>query len=255
MTALQSIMRMFVCAVFVICMSVPAAGQVSKTQRGESFAVPTFREVAVSTMMLGAFDLSRNEVIDEYAKLMYCSLYKDKFKLDFEWNNIRREISGKIKGKREYFRTNYEMYGVVYLGRYSFETQDFPLVRDTALVNVGSLNLLTLDGSEGKLERRLCMDMEPTNVFPADYVFLLQQPLVLDRIKMPMDEAEALLKRMDGMNNKERALYIRFRVRLLSASEIGSRKVPSMAVRGELISVDLFYDREMTKHFANVALK
>lgn len=207
-------------------------------------------------MMLDAYDNNNNEVIDEYAKLMYCSLYLEKYKSDFEWNNIRRELGNKIRTKREYFRTHYEISGPIYLGRYSFETQDFPFVKDTALVNVGSLTLLTMGRRSALAESRLCGEQDKSSLFPTSYIFILQQPLTLDRIKMPMDEAEKLLKRMDAMHNKERALYMRFRMRLMAASGMDTRSSqPRLLMRGELVSVDIFYDREMTKHFATVALK
>lgn len=227
-----------------------------KENRGEAFAAPNFRELVITSMMLDAYDNNNNEVIDEYAKLMYCSLYLEKFKSDFEWNNIRRELGNKIRAKREYFRTHYEISGPIFLGRYSFETQDFPFVKDTALVNVGSLTLLSMGRRAAQAESRLCGDQERSSLFPSNYVFILQQPLTLDRIKMPMDEAEKLLKRMDAMHNKERALYVRFRMRLMAASGLDSRNnPPRLLMRGELVSVDIFYDREMTKHFATVALK
>lgn len=213
--------------------------------------------MVITSMMLDAFDNNNNEVIDEYAKLMYCQLYLEKFKSDFEWNNIRRELGNKIRTKREYFRTHYEISGPIYLGRYSFETQDFPFVKDTALVNVGSLTLLSMPRRAPQTDGRPCGDLEFKNpLFPPTYVFILQQPLTLDRIKMPMDEAEKLLKRMDVMNNKERVLYMRFRMRMMAASGIDARSSqPRLLMRGELVSVDIFYDREMTKHFATVALK
>ena|SRR6218665_3374342 len=230
---------------------------VKKENRGEAFAAPTFRDMAIASVMLGAFDGDSNQVIDEYAKLIYCPLYREKFKSDFEWNNIRRELDNKIKSKREYYRTNYEMTGVVYLGRYSFETQDFPFIKNTAIVNVGSLTMLAVSERGDEVVSEACVagkrNEEP--FFPSSYIFLMQQPLTLDRIKMPMDEAEKLLKRMDVMNNKERALYVRFRVRLLGTAGVLSRGRSRLMLRGELASIDIFYDQEMTKHFATVALK
>lgn len=224
--------------------------------RGESFAAPNFRELALTSLMLEAFDSTKNETIDEYAKLMYCPLYRENFKSDFAWNNVRQELGRKLQGKREYFRTHYEIAGVVYLGRYSFETQDFPFVKDTALVNVGSLTLLNTMQRGDRDVALLCDDTEGSKFFPTVYLFGLQQPLTLDRLKMPLADAEKLLARMDGMNNKERALYIRFRVRLLGAGVLVERRArKNLLLRGELAAVDLFYDREMSKHFASISLK
>lgn len=224
--------------------------------RGESFAAPTFRELALTSLMLEAFDTTKNETIDEYAKLMYCPLYRENFKSDFAWNNVRQELGRKLQGKREYFRTHYEIMGVVYLGRYAFETQDFPFVKNTALVNVGSLTLLTTPQRARRDGWRVCDDLEASKLFPTGYLFALQQPLTLDRLKMPLEDAEKLLKRMDMMNNKERALFIRFRIRLLGSGIIVERgTTKNLLLRGELAAVDLFYDREMSKHFASISLK
>lgn len=234
----------------------PAIAQEDPKQwRGESFATPTFRELALTSLMLESFDTSSNEIVDEYAKLMYCSLYREKFESDFQWNSVRQELGRNLQSKREYFRTHFELAGTIYLGRYSFETQDFPFVKDTALFNVGSLTLLGLDTTDTQ-KYRICNDQMPTSVFAFTYLFMLQQPLTLDRLKMPMDEAEALLKRMELMNNKERALHIRFRIRLMGAGQPQGRLIHrTIMMRGDLVSVDLFYDREMTKHFAVVSLK
>jgi hypothetical protein len=242
--------------VFAALIAFPAMAQEDPKQgRGESFATPTFREMALTSLLLGAYDTNSNETIDEYAKLMYCPLYQEKFKSDFEWNSVRQELGRKLQSKREYFRTHYEIAGTLFLGRYSFETQDFPFVNNTALVNVGSLSLISASPTEaGRF--RVCGEPAPSTLFPSNYLFMLNQPLTLDRLKMPMDEAEALLKRFEVMNNKQRAIYIRFRVRLLGAGPLYTRGArTSMMMRGDLVSIDLFYDREMTKHFAVVSLK
>lgn len=256
-----SMRPLFRFVLLLVCVLIaPASASAQKADdrfaRGEAFAAPNFREMALTSMMLDAFDNSKNETVDEYAKLMYCPLYLSKFKSDFEWNSIRQELSRKLKSRNEYFRTNYELSGTIFLGRYSFETQDFPFIKNTALVNVGSVNLFMPNRREMNQSRRICGEGEASAMFPVNYVFLLNQPLTLDRIRMPPDEAESLLKRLDQMNNKERALYIRFRVRTMGVSGIDRRTANTVLMfRGDLVSVDIFYDREMTKHFATVALK
>lgn len=257
MLACRTLSKMLVVLVFAVLVSTPVYAQHKENRdqgRGESFAFPTLRELALSTLMLGAYDTNDNKTVDEYAKLMYCSLYLEKYKSDFEWNSVRQELTRKLQGKHEYFRTHYEITGTIYLGRYSFETQDFPFERKTALVNVGSLTLFSSQTFNPGLPCH--PTTAQTSFLPNNYLFVLQQPLTLDRLKMPMDEAEALLKRLDLMNNKDRALYIRFRVRLLGAGNLQSMgPYTSVMMRGDLVGVDLFYDRELTKHFAVISLK
>lgn len=247
-----------ICALAVLlCLSGQMA-MASKYGGGEAYSEPTFRELAQTMMFMDGFK-TEDVVIDEYAKLMYCALYNEKFTNDFEWNKIRSLLLQKIQTRKDYFRVLYQISGVIYLGRYNFETQDFPFINDSALVNVGSLVLFdATNNADLQRERILCGGKRAVSlILPAYYVFRLNQPLTFDRLKIPMDEAQKLLSRMQKSKNDERALFVRFRVRAIAAQPASKVQaaLEAAVLSGEMTAIDLFLDKEMTQPFASVEVR
>lgn len=238
----------------------PAPAAVVGGDKGEAFAVPTFRELSQMLVMMGGLDIQNPKIADEYAKLMYCGLYHDKFKNDFEWNKIRQQIVNRVGSKKEYYRIQYQMSGTLYLDRYNFETQDFPLGKQSAMTRVGSMILYdawSAATGEDPRNRWLCRDLTASWIFPASYTFQLNQPLTIDRLKLPVDEAKVLLDRMTQQKNSDRRLYLRIRVRVMGIDRLaGPRdRVAYVYLKGEVTNVDIFLDYDMTKYLTSVTIK
>jgi hypothetical protein len=232
----------------------------SKYGGGEAYAEANFRDLAQTLILMDGVSLEDNKIIDEYAKMNYCSIYKEKFRDDFEWSRFRKLLIQKVQSKKEYFRNLYQISGVIYLGRYNFDTQDFPFINKSALVNVGSLQLFDLNrnSAETVALRTLCQGEGMSQILPDHYVFELNQPLTFDRLKLPMEEAKKLLERMERMDNTDRRLYVRFRMRIISIVPTPIEKLNIQTVirlRGELTGIDIFLDRALTQPFARVEVK
>ncbi len=226
---------------------------------GEAFAEPTFRDLSMMLLMLDGVDINNPTVADDYAKMNFCSLYKDKYKNDFEWNKVRQQIITRIQSKKDYYRLQYELDGTIALDRYNFDTQDFPLTPQTAMERVGSMILYdsgTAPDNQTKNVRILCNDDHFTKTFPGSYMLVMTQPLTFDRLKLPMDEAKALLERMASQKNAERRLYVRFRMRVTGIDKVrGNRDVAiEVDVKGEVVAVDVFLDHDMTKYLTSINL-
>jgi hypothetical protein len=238
----------------------PSRAAVVGGDKGEAFAIPTFRELSQMLVMMGGLDIQNPKVADEYAKLMYCGLYYDKFKNDFEWNKIRQQIVNRVGSKKEYYRIQYQMSGTLYLDRYNFETQDFPLGKQSAMTRVGSMILYDSWGGttgEDQRVRRLCRDLTFSQIFPGNYTFQLNQPLTVDRLKLPVDEAKELLDRMTHQNNHDRRLYLRIRVRVMGVDRTSGprERITNVFLKGEVTNVDIFLDYDMTKYLTSVTIK
>lgn len=221
---------------------------------GEAYGVPSFRDMVQTAVMMDAFDIS-NPLIDEYARLFYCDLYQKKFSNDFEWNNIRQEISGRLKGKKEFYRILYQFAVPVYLGRYNFDTQDFPFEKKTALISIGAMELMSVAANENRASK--CLDLSKPGIFYKRYVVKLTETLTLDRLKIPVATSEKFLAKMQSMNNTERLVYLRFRVKLAAANKGKSSKAEDSApgyFLGKIISIDVFLDKEFTQFVVNVPL-
>jgi len=241
-------------------LSLPGSAMASKYGGGEAYAEANFRDLTQTLILMDGVSIEDNKILDEYARMNYCTVYQEKFHDDFEWVQFRKLLTQKIQSKKEYYRNLYQISGVIYLGRYNFDTQDFPFVNNSALVNVGSLQLFDLISTTkaGAEARLICGGKEKAMLMPDHYVFELNQPLTFDRLKMPMEEAKRLLERMTRMENKDRRLYVRFRVRVISVVPIPVRVFSAKStirLRGELTGIDIFLDRDLTQPFATVEVK
>jgi hypothetical protein len=225
-------------------------------ESGEAFASPTFRELSQMLVMMDGIDINDPAVADDYAKLLYCGLYKDKFKNDFEWNKVRQQLINRVVSKKDYYRTQFELAGSINLDRYNFETQDFPLTPATEMVRVGSMILYDVTNEPDPRLRVLCRDESVTRVFPGHYLFVLAQPLTFDRLKLPMEEAKALLERMNSTKNKDRRLFVRFRLRITGIDKVLKTRAENVQVmlKGEMTNIDIFHDAELTKLLTSINL-
>jgi hypothetical protein len=228
--------------------------------QGESFATPTYRDVVQAFLLMQGLDISNNKVADEYAKLSYCTLYQQKFHNDFAWNKIRAELINRAMQKHDYYRVQYQLEGTLYLGRFNFETQQFPLVKKSQLNHVGSF--MAIDFTSRGLARpyRLC-STDYSVIFPGRYVFEINQPFTLLGLKVSQDEAKGLLDKMASLGNADRRLYIRFRYRAQTVDKLDpfakdyDPRAAHGIFHGELTNVDLFLDHDMTKFYKSIPLK
>ncbi|MBI1216877.1 MAG: DUF4852 domain-containing protein [Alphaproteobacteria bacterium] len=247
-------------SLILACAVPPRAMAESGPGQGESFSPPTYRDLVQTFLMMQGLDINKDKIADEYAKLSYCSLYKKKFHNDFSWNKIRSELITRVNQKRDYYRVQYQLEGTIYLGRFNFENQQFPLIKDSAINHIGAL-IATDPRSPDSLPYRLCGDHDFSSVFPYQYIFELNRPFSLKALKVSQDEAKALLDKLASLGDTDRRLYVRFRYRIQTVDKIdpfgkgfdirGARG----SFHGELTSVDLFLDHDMTKFYMRLPLK
>jgi hypothetical protein len=221
-------------------------------EMGEAYAATNFKELVQAMILMGGLDINDPKMADEYAKLVYCNLYKENFSDDFEWNNIRRQIVSRVLEKKEPYRVNFEIFSVIKLERYDFENQIFPLTADTKLVKVGTM--IVYDRKSDYVP--YCDQDLQSPLMPLFIQLGLSQPLTFDKLKIPMDEAEELIDAFERLKVMDRQLYARFRTRLsfvgeLEESQGGLRRA---TIRAELKSIDLFLDKEMTMFVKNIQL-
>ncbi len=224
------------------------------TEAGEAYIYPTFSELTQTTLMLGGMDMTKPEILDEYIRMMYCDLYRENFTHDFAWHEIEKQILARVNSKTEYYRSLYQLGGVIELGQYDFQNRHFPLISNTAFQNVGYMELF----SEGDF-KPYCEVQNPVTgaitmggrVFPIDINIVLSEPLSLTAIKASKEQAQNLLDMFAKMRSQKRILYIRFRFRVQSVQS----KRAKTDLNGEIVSIDIFYDKEMTKWLMSVPLR
>lgn len=251
----------FACFLLLAAFTAARAGVIGG-DKGESYADPTYKELVQTLVMMDGIDITDPLVANDYAKLMFCDLWKANSKNDFDWQKIRQQIVSRVTQHRDYYRIQYQLGGTIFLNVYNFETQDFPFKPESALVRVGSMALLDITqiGEREKGIKKLCGDQELSVSFPVNYTSQMHQPLTFDRLKIPMDEAKQLLDKMAAMKNTDRRLYVRFRFRLQSLINkmppppVNLRRNRAMFV-SELSQIDVFLDKDMTKFVTTVYIR
>lgn len=253
---------MFVRYFFFIFLAMSVLGTPSSVRAmdvNEGYAVPTFRELSQTLTILGGLDAMKDDVFDEYAQIMYCDLYKDKYLNDFEWSKIRSKIRSRVQEKKDYYRVLYEVTAPVILGRYDFERQVFPLVDRSALDNVGVI--VIYDDSQF---RYACGETQQfLKLFPRVYYLSLDRPVTITGMPISADEAKNMLDVLEsvkittnvssGDTAMARKAYLRFRFRIGGA--IDASNLQRALFRGAIEQVDFFVDQEATKFIVNIPVR
>jgi len=212
---------------------------------GEGYSTPTFRELYTTIAMFGGVDVSNDEVINEYARMIYCDDYTKYFKNDYEWNIRKQVIAKRLKDKEEPYRVLYEIVDTVTLGRYDFNEEFFPVEGAGAIANIGNVQLF-----DSRMFQEYCSIKEKSDVFPPKINMLLAMPLSITKIKIKKEHMKEISDLMAKYNlTDNRKVYQRVRLRLTDA--IGYRyangTIVSSELEGKVTGVDFFYDKEMTK--------
>lgn len=230
------------------------------TEAGEAYIYPTFTELTQTTLLLGGMDVNEPGVLEQYIHLMYCDLYKQNRNDDFAWHGIQKQILARINAKKEYSRTLYQLGGAVILGPYDFERQMFPLVDGTAFQNVGYMSLFSKEEFKPYclfLNRSPATANLGKDIFARNINIVLSEPFNLTSFRATPQEAQKLLNMMQKQRVQGRKLYIRFRFRVQSVLNVEKERgaYNKVDLSGEIVSIDLFYDKEMTKWLASLPVR
>ena len=220
----------------------------------EGYALTSLKELAQTMIGIGFFDIRIPEVADEYARLVYCDLYRRNYSNDVDWDKIRSQIISNVVEKKEYFRVLYEVRGIFKLGRYNFDTQFFPFSKrtlkekGTTMKNVGSIGLISVNEYSP-----FCGIRGYPKFFFPDISLKLFPPITVGGFKVPIENVEGILARMEEAGNKKRIVYGRVKFRIVEPvpKKRASRKIE---MKGNVIAVDFFLNQEMTKFIGSVKL-
>lgn len=245
--------RFLVLLSFLVFLSVGGASLRAVPDTGEAFVEPTFEELTQTTLIMGGLDINDPFVAEEYLKMMFCNIYRQIYKDDFTVNKIIEQIRKKFITKKEYPRTLFQVTGKLLLGKYDFKNKEFPFANKQDYENVGSVSVFVPDDFN-----LYCVSREgkwvSQPVFPTSINVILSQPLNIVSLKVGPEEAKKILETLERLGNEKRELYVRFRLRaqaLYSSLKKGSTRTD---FGGNMISVDLFYDKELTMWLASLPL-
>lgn len=170
------------------------------------YVKPSLANFFKTLVRFGAVDIRSEKMLDVYARVVECKIYKKYYGNDFEWVKIRKAIKESIKNDIGSFPMAYYFDSVLQLGRYDFKNGFYRFTDKTAQTRS---NVFTIRAHD---EER-CTE-ERTFFPPLTYQFILDTPLKMLGLPLTADEGRLLLERMEQAKNNDRLIYVRFNFRV-----------------------------------------
>lgn len=231
---------------FLVIFSVWSTDALAKTT-GRGFTDVEYRTLTQTYFAMYDGGNPTNQMLDEYAQMTHCDLYKEHFTNDFKWEKIRGSIRKDFSADND-IQVDYEIKGDALLGRYDFEKNQFPVIGKARHDNIGKLFLFAQGGYFSFCNRRGNLEY-----LPASYVVKLFEPFSTHALDVPPEMASAIVNRM-YMDKKtsHKKVFARYRVTLYDISDAYYDHGQTTEFQGELISIDYFLDPEMTQKFHTI---
>ena len=187
------------------------------------------------------------DMIDNYAKLVYCELYKEYFSDDFEWEKIRSSIKKDIRNYHSNLQRYFEITGKVMIDRYDFEANAFPVLPESRLNNIGKLAIYEPDSFFS-----YCGESGLPEFLPASYNLILRNPFSVNKIPLPPEKAQEIVRFIATNEDGQRIIYVRYRMELMDFAGLEGQLRKAANVRGQIQSIDLFLDPALTRKFGSL---
>jgi len=183
----------------ILCVASPASA--------EDYIKPDWTTLIRALVRFNALTLSDDRLLDDYAAISECDLYRKLHSDDFKWQKVRDAIRESMKMNIATFPTAFGYETSLQLDRYDFPNKIFRFSQKTTIHNVNTITLF-------KFNRPVCGDVN-VKYLPSFFRAVMDTPLYFDGLPLAQKDAEALLKQMEATGNKDRIIYVRFNMRIV----------------------------------------
>lgn len=221
--------------------------------QAEEYAKPGWGNLLRTLIRFNALSMNDDNVLDEYAAITECDLYKTLYHDDFRWNKARAAIRESIRMNDATFPTSYVYQTELQLDRYDFQEKLFRFTSKTTIRNVNTFRIYKVEGQP----------CEGANIklVPSTFRVVIETPLYFEGIPLGEKDAEALLQQMKDDGNTDRVITAHFNMRVVYVDPL--RMSHENEIKGyvqsnaaddhtarldvRLDSVDFYEDQAMTK--------
>ena len=221
----------------------------------EEYASPTYQNLVKMLVRFGALNVGDDDVLDEYAMIEECDIYKKYYGNDFEWNKIRTALRQSLRQTVATFPTTIHYAIVSQFGHYDFKAHVYDFTDEASLKGVSSFVL------EAKSNARC--GSQGTKLIPVVFRVVLDQPVGISGLTLNEADAKALLQAMEQDKNAKHLVYVRFNMKIGGIAPLERKKdgqkllfdrmtQPSgnggiVQVEAGLDSIDFYEDEAATK--------
>lgn len=215
---------------------------------GRGFSPVDFRALTQTYFSMYKSGNPTSDMLDEYAEMASCELYRKLFTNDFEWEKVRQSIRNDQAKYADNFHTTYEIAGDAPLERYDFERKGFPLAGRGKHENIGKLYIYATSGNF-----HFCGRSKGPKTLPVNYMVSLFNPLTVDLIKLEPEKARQIVDYFYQDKDQNKRVFMRYRVKLYDLNGVEREDLGLTAeFQGEILSIEYFIDPEMTRKFYTI---
>lgn len=197
----------------------------------------SLQNLSQSFIKLTGVDLNDDHLIDDFAIVNYCDLYRQYYADEFSWRQAREAFRRVIQRELESYPENVYLLGTISIGRYDFARKAFMLDEGSKFERTGVFRFQ---------DRGFNCPGAPVQQLPLVYHFRLTNPITLDRLEIPEDKAATIRQIMEQERNRDRKVYVTFFIRINDfTSQGGTGNVAIRATtRATLMSMRVYLDRQ-----------
>lgn len=210
---------------------------------------PSFENLSRLYWKQNAIDILDDEAIDNFLLINECKIYQQFYEDDFEWLRIRKAARKMILDNKDSFSNKYQIILPVDLGRYDMERKGFPLINDTAFMD---LRRIEIGGNSSNTE--ICEQGGTIPGYPRNVILVLSKPFQYDFLQLDEHIAQAYIirqrydpiKKPKDLKNKyfNRLAFVRIRITFdkYQGNAKGTDGDSLAIMFGRLDGIDVFED-------------
>jgi len=192
-------LRRFVLLALFVFLAMPVA-------HAQDTAEANWPNLVRTLVRFKVIDLNDPVMIDEYAIITECDLYKAFYHDDFKWNKVRDAVRQSAEGHVATFPTAYHYDTRLQLDRYDFASKVFRFTDKSTIHNVNKFTLFSVSWSD-------CGNSDIKQM-PRVFHAVIPTPIYMDGIPLSEGDGQALIKLMDADQDPHRVIFARFNMHI-----------------------------------------
>ena len=177
---------LFLCLALALTPASAETNPKQEPQKQESpYKAPTVKNFSQLFWALSRLDPEEDRYIDNYILINECSIYKDYFHNEFEWDSIRDLGRKNILENKHTFPLRFEFIQPLKLGKYNFEKQGFEILEDYQIDGIRRFEIQATDYLDP-----VCGYSGPIPGYPKAVFVELSRPVLLDVLPMEKEKAD-----------------------------------------------------------------
>jgi len=154
-----------------------------------------------------AFDTKDPALIDEYAIITECELYKAFYQNDFKWKQVQDAVRKSIDINIATFPTAYHYDAQMQLDRYDFSSKMFRFAPKSVINNVNTFDIYSVEGTG-------CGSAD-IKYMPRIFRAVVAVPIYIDGLPLGEKDGNDILQLMTSDHNDSRIITAQFNLRIV----------------------------------------